>query len=155
MPAVSSRRLDWISPKFVENIPRELDEGVLYISDKHKIAVHKCASGCGEKVVTPLSSAQWRLTEDKGRVSLSPSIGNWNYECKSHYWIRRNRIVWAKPLSPAEIAEVQLQDRVDLENYVRAENARRQVDFDNRSVSPPMERGIWRRFRHWVRQMLK
>ena len=29
------------------------------------------------------------------RALLYPSIGNWQFPCRSHYWIRRNRIIWA------------------------------------------------------------
>jgi hypothetical protein len=118
-------KLDTIRPQFAEFIPRELDEGVLYISEEHNIAVHKCASGCGEKVVTPLSPAEWQLRKEGDLVSLYPSIGNWNYACRSHYWIRRNRIVWAGSLSEREIARLQARDRADKERYIEATNRRK------------------------------
>ncbi|WP_373282870.1 DUF6527 family protein [Leeia aquatica] len=38
-----------------------------------------CCCGCGEKVITPLNPAKWHLLKEGGTVSLSPSIGNWNY----------------------------------------------------------------------------
>lgn len=82
--------------RFVEFIPSELEEGVLYISIEYRTAVHKCICGCGNKVVTPLTPTDWEITYNGKTVSLSPSIGNWNFECRSHYFITRNRIRHAK-----------------------------------------------------------
>jgi hypothetical protein len=38
--------------EFVEYVPRELEDDVLYISIRYRTAVHRCACGCGNKVVT-------------------------------------------------------------------------------------------------------
>lgn len=62
-----------------------------------------CVCGCGNEVVTPLSPNGWQLMFDGKTVSLYPSIGNWNFECKSHYWIRRNMIVHAKEWKKEEV----------------------------------------------------
>lgn len=78
---------------FVHRIPGELEEGVLYICLDCDVVVHKCACGCGEKVVLPLAPEHWKFSYD-GEVTLSPSIGNYQYKCKSHYFIRNNKIVW-------------------------------------------------------------
>ena len=53
------------------------------MSIPYATAVHLCACGCGNKVVTPFSPAEWQLTYDGDTVSLSPSIGNWQFPCKS------------------------------------------------------------------------
>ena len=79
--------------EFVHRVPAELEEGILYICLDCDVVVHKCACGCGEKVVLPLSPEHWKLTYD-GEVTLSPSIGNYQYECKSHYFIRNGKVVW-------------------------------------------------------------
>jgi hypothetical protein len=84
-----------LKPEFVEYIPKDVQEGVLYISMQYRTAVHACACGCGEKVVTRLSPKDWRLTYD-GTVTLDPSIGNWNFPCRSHYFIRKNQIIEAQ-----------------------------------------------------------
>jgi hypothetical protein len=81
--------------KFVEYIPSELEECVLYISIEYKTAVHKCICGCGNKVVTPITPTDWKLIFDGKTVSLSPSIGSWNLKCKSHYFITKNKIYHA------------------------------------------------------------
>jgi hypothetical protein len=78
--------------RFVEFIPELVEEGVLYISIEYCTAVHKCVCGCGNEVVTPLSPTDWELSFNGKTVSLDPSIGNWNFECKSHYWITKNKI---------------------------------------------------------------
>lgn len=85
-------RLTSIRPEFVEFIPKELEEGVLYISISYLTAVHRCACGCGSKITTPIRPARWRFTYDGESVSLHPSIGNWSYPCQSHYWIERDRV---------------------------------------------------------------
>jgi hypothetical protein len=95
-----------ITFEFVEYVPRELQEGTLYISTTYATAVHRCCCGCGSKITTPLAPSEWSLTFDGETVSLSPSIGNWSFPCQSHYWIRRNEIVWAGRMSAQQIAEV-------------------------------------------------
>jgi hypothetical protein len=40
---------------------------------------------------------------DGETISLSPSIGNWNFDCKSHYFIRRGKIEFARIWSKDEI----------------------------------------------------
>ncbi|MDE5759047.1 MAG: hypothetical protein K2H85_10620 [Allobaculum sp.] len=67
----------------------------MYISLLYGIATHLCACGCRNKIVTPLSKNGWTLTYD-GKISLSPSIGNYEIPCKSHYFITNNKIEWVK-----------------------------------------------------------
>ena len=83
-----------IDPLFVTYIPDNMEDGKLYISVKYATAIHKCCCGCGKEVVTPLGDNGWRLIQKKGKISLSPSIGNWQYECKTHYFIKNNKIIW-------------------------------------------------------------
>lgn len=82
-----------IRNEFVRRVPAKLEEGVLYICLDCDVVVHKCACGCGEKVVLPIAPEHWQLYYD-GEVSLSPSIGNYQYECNSHYFIRNNKVIW-------------------------------------------------------------
>ena len=78
--------------KFVDIIPEKTEEGILYISLKYCTAIHRCPCGCGNEVVTPISPSDWRFTFDGRSVSLYPSIGSFNLECQSHYWIKNNKI---------------------------------------------------------------
>jgi len=93
-------------PKFVEFIPDQLDAGQIYVSMEYAVAVHLCACGCGRKTVTPLSPADWRLTFDGRNVTLRPSIGNWSYPCRSHYWITDGSVRWASDMTEGEVASM-------------------------------------------------
>ncbi len=88
---------------FVQFIPEDVEEGVLYVSIDYATAVHKCACGCGSEVVTPLSPTDWNLTYDGETVSLFPSIGSWSLPCQSHYFIRRNKTRSVRRWSASEI----------------------------------------------------
>jgi hypothetical protein len=110
-------RLRQIVPKFVEYIPDVMEEGVLYISVPYATASHKCACGCGQRVVTPIKPTDWTLGWNGEEVSLDPSIGNWSFPCQSHYWIRKNRILWSRQLSDAEIRMVRERDQRRKHSY--------------------------------------
>src|SRR5205085_355428 len=89
------RNNNTLTHEFVEFIPDDLEEGVLYVSMQYATAAHKCFCGCGTEVVTPLSPTDWKLIFDGKTISLDPSIGNWGLDCQSHYWIRGNQVRWA------------------------------------------------------------
>lgn len=89
--------------KFIELLPPVMEEGVLYISLEYCSAIHKCVCGCGNKVITPISPTEWELTFDGKSISLYPSIGNWQFECKSHYWITKSKVKFARMWSEKEI----------------------------------------------------
>ena len=91
--------------KFVSQIPEVLESNILYVCLPYDTCIHRCACGCGEEVVTPLSPHDWKLTYNGETVSLYPSIGNWSFACKSHYWIKAGRISWAGLMTVSEIQE--------------------------------------------------
>ena len=99
--------------KFVEYIPENLDEGVVYVSIPYATAAHRCACGCGNEVVTPISPVDWELRFDGQSVSLSPSIGNWSFKCRSHYWIVRDEVRWSAKWSDDKIAAARARDQFD------------------------------------------
>lgn len=103
--------------EFVEYIPRELKNGTIYVSITFATAAHKCCCGCGNEVITPISPTDWRLTFDGESISLFPSIGNWNFDCKSHYWIIRNTVKWARRWSEKEIEVGRTHDRLAKDGY--------------------------------------
>ncbi len=96
--------------EFVEYIPDELREDTIYASMTFATVAHKCCCGCGEEVVTPLSPTDWQLTYDGEAISLVPSIGNWSFPCRSHYWVTRNGIRWAEQWSQSKIAACRSHD---------------------------------------------
>lgn len=106
-----------ITHRFVEFIPEVLEEGIIYVSIPYTTAVHRCCCGCGREVVTPLSPTGWELWFDGRTICLDPSIGNWNLPCQSHYWIRRNRVIWAQRWSRDEVEAGRARDRRERETY--------------------------------------
>lgn len=96
--------------RFVQYLPETLDPGILYISLEYVTVSHLCCCGCEEEVVTPLSPIGWRMTFDGETISLWPSIGNWNLQCRSHYIIERGRIVVAAPWSNEQVAAERKRD---------------------------------------------
>lgn len=110
-------RLSSIRHQYVEYVPEQLEPGVLYISKRFRTASHLCCCGCGLKVVTPLNPVKWELTDHGSSISLSPSIGNWGYSCRSHYLIIRNQVEWAEQMDHEQIMLIQQRDRVDVKRY--------------------------------------
>ena len=104
-------RINQLKVQFTEYIPDKLQDGTLYISMGYATASHNCACGCGKEVVTPFTPTDWKLAYNGESVSLSPSIGNWSYPCRAHYFIRNNRIVWAANMSQKAIASGRRIDR--------------------------------------------
>src|SRR5258708_5805367 len=92
-----------LAHEFVEFIPDDLKESVVYVSIPYATVAHKCSCGCGKEVVTPLSLTDWKLIFDGKTISLYPSIGNWSFPCRTHYWIRENRVQWAENWSQERI----------------------------------------------------
>ena len=114
-----------IQHKFVEFIPNVIEDGILYITVEYKTAVHLCVCGCGNKVVTRLSPNDWEFTFDGKSVSISPSIGNWSFECQSHYWIKKDRIRFARKWSDWEIDEGRARDTAQKEEFFKKQKKKR------------------------------
>ena len=147
-----------ITPQFVELIPTQIEDGVLYISEKYGTAIHKCCCGCGSEVVTPLSLAKWKLFREGNAVTLHPSIGNWNFKCQSHYWIRKNRVEWASSMSNRQIQFVQERDKRDMERHVAQSNVRKTgsaakqgtPEHDTRAAAPASGlKALWFWLKAW------
>ena len=127
-------KLKSLVPKFVEYVPEVLEDGVLYISVQYGTASHKCACGCGQRVVTPIKPTDWALTWNGEEVSLDPSVGNWSFPCRSHYWIHNNRVVWSRPFSDYEIRLVREKDTRGRQAYFKRRAS------DKKEVKPEGER---------------
>jgi len=108
-----------VKHKFVEYMPTKLEDNTLYISIEYDIAKHKCACGCGDEIVTTLSPARWQLIYDGETVSLTPSIGNWNHDCNSHYFIKKDKVIWAGDFSKKQIENVINNDKEVLEKHIQ------------------------------------
>lgn len=139
--------------RFVRNVPRELEPGVLYISMEYATAVHSCCCGCGERVVTPFTPTDWRITFDGESVTLNPSVGNWNQDCRSHYVIEKNRVIECGPWSDVRVeAERRRDKRAKAAYYGRATAS---AQPDTLQTAPPADdaeqtSGLWSRFWAWL-----
>lgn len=100
-----------IRHEFVEFIPKVREPGVIYVSIPYATAVHDCFCGCGTKVVTPISPVGWSLTYDGETISLSPSVGNWSFPCRSHYFVQRDTVMWAGDMSDERVERGRAGDR--------------------------------------------
>ncbi len=101
-----------LNHEFVEFIPKLLEDGILYVSMTYATAAHNCCCGCGNKVITPLTSTDWKLIYDGESISINPSIGNWSFPCQSHYWIKWGKIKWSDRWSSEKIAAGRSRDRI-------------------------------------------
>lgn len=144
--------------RFVRNVPRELEAGVLYISMDYATAVHSCCCGCGERVVTPFTPTDWRMTFDGESISLHPSVGNWNQKCRSHYVIQRNRVLEADTWSNTQIeAERRRDKRAKAMQYSQAEphpnidsTAEGIISSQSSQVKVRPLMSVWSRFKLWL-----
>lgn len=145
-------KIKTLRPEYVKHVPEALSEGVLYISEEFETAGHLCCCGCGEEVFTPLNKAQWTLLRNRrtGTISLCPSVGNWKYACRSHYWITNNVVIDAGDMSQKAIDAVIKSDKRDRHALVKESNqetAQAAKAVNNKPVERP---GIFARFLRWL-----
>jgi hypothetical protein len=133
----------------VESFPRPLDAGTLYYSERFNCAAHACACGCGKEVITPISPVQWRITRSARGVSLSPSIGNWNFPCRSHYWITDGRVEWSTDMTKNEIQAGREYSAALREDYFKAKQAKA-TPVVEQTAPLPHHRGLLARFIEWL-----
>ena len=137
--------------EFVEFIPDDLKERTLYISITYCTAVHKCCCGCGREVVTPLSPTSWQLIFDGKTVSLYPSIGSWSLPCQSHYFITKNKVVWAPRWRKKQIEQGRAQETRARERYYA--NTQHLDAAETPSASPAArskrKKGLWQKIKKW------
>src|ERR1700733_15245761 len=103
--------------EFTEYVPHDPDDGVIYVSIRFRTVVHKCPCGCGTKIATPLSPANWKLTYDGEAISLSPSVGGWGLPFRSHYRIASNQVQWVGQWTDAQIAAGRARDEAERSQY--------------------------------------
>jgi hypothetical protein len=83
-----------IDTTFIDSLSSISDakELMLYISLKNKVIFHKCPCGCGKEIYMPLGEDEWELIYN-GKTTLYPSIGNYNLDCETHYYIVEDSVV--------------------------------------------------------------
>lgn len=81
--------------EFVDKIPSNLEDGILYVCISCNVIIHRCVCGCGERTVTPIDKKYgWIMKYDGQAITLRPSIGNFSIPCRSHYYITDNNVEW-------------------------------------------------------------
>lgn len=149
-----------MSHVFVEEIPTTVERGVIYISIDCATAIHRCACGCGQEVVTPFSPTDWRLIFDGESVSLRPSIGNWRFPCRSHYFIDEGLIEWAGAMSDADINRGRMIDRRNKAAYFnkattvkapQVDSAEKQLQQRGESSNTSKRSSLWAALKCWWR----
>lgn len=134
----------------VEFIPEQLEDGVLYVSERYRTATHRCCCGCGSEVVTPLGPALWTLEVVNGAATLRPSIGNWSLPCRSHYLIRRGKVIWARDMSLDEIEWGRRRDQRLRDEHFAEANRRKNVEKPAATTNRPSDSWLarfWRALR--------
>ena len=101
----------------VHYLPKQLEEGFLYVSKEFGVAGHLCPCGCKNKIITPLDSTEWSFKEANGKPTLSPSIGNWQLPCKSHYWITNGLIDGSYEWTEKQIIEGRRTEEENRKSY--------------------------------------
>jgi len=144
-------RYQRLEHRFVDRVPRQLEPGVLYISLQHGTAIHSCCCGCGEEVVTPLTPTDWRMTYDGETVSLQPSIGNWQLECRSHYVINRGRVVEAGSWTQKQVLAEQARDKRAKAAHYGTAAAGQAGAGASAPVETVEERGLWA----WLKRVFR
>lgn len=139
--------------EFVQFIPEELQEGTVYISIRFATVAHLCACGCKTKVVTPLKPTDWKLTFDGKSISLDPSIGNWNFPCRSHYWIRNNRVRWDQDWSKDRIETNRDYERRSKREYFRNEDGPDETVAHERPANLTLQGSQIPSKRSWLRYL--
>jgi len=110
---------------WVEDMPEVIEEGMVYISIKHRLTEHLCACGCGAEVSLPLGRSEWSIEYNGDTVSIRPSIGNWRLPCKSHYIIQEGMTRWCKQWSKEEVLAGRAKDRQEKKLDIERKNRER------------------------------
>ena len=81
-------------------VPQRLG-GVIYIIRRGGVdrrVAFECPCRCGRKIDLNLIPSQqqpsWLVTMDGDNVTLHPSVWLKSGQCRSHFFIRNNRVIW-------------------------------------------------------------
>ncbi len=116
---MTGRRAERLELIACDRFPHTLEGGKLYYSEDFRTSVHLCACGCGQRVVLPIKPAGWTMRMEGRGVSLFPSVGNREFECRSHYLIRDGRVDWLISMSDAAAKESRLLDQAHMEGVYK------------------------------------
>jgi hypothetical protein len=105
---VSGRITRWLIPPYKtvvveELLPSTLSRRTLYIVQEDgfvELAAMLCPCGCGRVLqmnLLPDERPCWSVDRHAdGTSTLHPSVWR-KTDCRSHFWLRRGRVVWCQP----------------------------------------------------------
>lgn len=140
-----------VQHKFIEFMPDIIEDGILYISLDYGTVIHNCACGCGSEVNTPLSPTGWEMIYNGEAVTLKPSVGNWSFDCKSHYWITNNNVVWSKKWSEDTIQKIRTIENSETQEYYRNKSSKNSDDDIETLIVKPESKP---ESKSWLRTLL-
>lgn len=84
-------------------------------------------------------------------VTLNPSVGNWNQDCRSHYVIERNRVIECGRWSDVRVEAEKHRDRRAKAAYYGRTTASARLDAPPTAAAGDTEQcsGLWSRFWAW------
>ena len=145
---------DRLEHRFTAIIPDRLEPGILYVSMEYATGAHSCCCGCGEEVITPFTPTDWRMEFDGETISLSPSVGSWTLPCRSHYIIKRGKVIEAGRWSDEAVEAERRRDRASKARFYGDRSATPiPAHSPNHAPSPPAapeRRGFVDRIKHWL-----
>ena len=87
-------------------------------------------------------------------MSLWPSIGNWSFPCRSHYWVVENRVEWSYDMTPEEIDAGRRRDAWIKDRYVKT--GKLETPSGSRPAAPVWDDGKpealswWEKLKRWL-----
>lgn len=89
----------------VERIPDQLREGVVYHTQRFKLAAFLCACGCRHRVSLLVPDSH-QVTSQSGLATIRPSIAVCDGYCKSHYLVTAGQVEWLPAFTAAQAASL-------------------------------------------------
>ncbi len=98
------------------------------------------------------------MSFDGESVSLTPSVGNWNSACRSHYIIKQNVVVEAGSWNDDRIKEERKRDKLAKAHYyqsiAKSESEIQKDDNEIISIKSSDTTNLWGIVRRWLRKLI-
>ena len=94
---------------------------------------------------TAIGPTDWRLEDTPSGPSLTPSVGNWQQPCRSHYWIRNNHVLWSDQWSKGKVDTLKQREAERRDFYFGLGQER---PLQKRGTNKP-DKGSGRRWWFW------
>lgn len=89
-------QIEWVQSR--HDIPDNIGKNLFIVGHSNpKWVVMKCPCGCGERLDVNLMKSHhphWNISYQSEKISLYPSIWLSEDKCGSHFWLKKNKIIW-------------------------------------------------------------